>query len=100
MNWFVGRAGYALFDVWSIVHFCFWVFVGSNTWALKIPRWPTVLACMCLALLWEVFERHAEEKWPELWLTPESWWNAWVSDPLTCVLGLTFVWYALDNWRV
>ena len=36
----------------------------------------------------------------EVW-TPvcayESWWNSWVSDPLTCVLGVLLIWTLLDR---
>jgi len=101
MGWFFGgRTGYAFFDVWAIVHFCFWVFAGSCLWGFKASR-PLMLAgCMVVALLWEVFEKYAEKKWPQMWLNPESWWNSWVSDPLMCILGVLFIWYALDNWRV
>ena len=101
MNWFFGgRTGYAFLDVWAIVHFCFWVFAGSCLWGLKTGR-PILLAgCLVVALLWEVFEKYAEKQWPTKWLNPESWWNSWVSDPLMCVLGCLFIWYALDHWRV
>jgi len=99
MSWFIGRAGYALFDVWSIVHFCFWVFIGSNTWAIRADRNIAMGVCLGLAFVWEIFEKFAEKKWPNLWLTPESFWNSWISDPLTCVVGLLFIWHALDNWR-
>lgn len=101
MTWLIGgRTGYAFFDVWSIVHFCFWVFFGSGFWSMKTNRPLTMALCMLLAYMWEVFERYAEKRWPDLWLNPESWWNAYLSDPLTCVLGVGFVWYALDHWRV
>ena len=101
MGWFIGgRTGYAFLDVWSIVHFCFWVYAGSVLWPLQKPRPLMLAACLVLAFAWEIFERFAEKKWPKLWLNPESWWNAWISDPLMCVLGVLFVWYALDHWRV
>lgn len=98
-SWLVGRAGYAFFDVWSIVHFCFWVYVGSGVWSLHKSRPLMMGLCLVGAFAWEVFERYAEKKWPNLWLNPESWWNSWLSDPLMCVLGVLFIWYALDHWR-
>lgn len=103
MKWLWGKTGYSLIDVWSIVHLGFWLYFGSLCWSfqhLLKSRWVSFSLCMALALAWEIFERVAEKKWPHLWLTPESWWNAWVSDPLTCVVGVFFIWYALDHWRV
>lgn len=99
MDWFVGRTGYSLFDVWSIVHFCFWVVIGSGLWALKWRGGDYILGCLTVALAWEAFERYAEDRWPEFWLNPESWWNAWVSDVAMCPLGIWFITYALDHWR-
>lgn len=96
------RTGKTLIDVWTIFHLAFWVFMGSNFWAVQryIDRPRAMLAGLCGAYLWELFERYAERKWPNVWLTPESLVNSYVSDPLTCVLGMLFAWYALDNWRV
>jgi len=100
MNWFFPiRTGKTFFDVWTIVHVCFWVYFGSLTWSLRLGRWKAMFLCISLALVWEVFERIMEPRRPDLWLTPESWLNAWVSDPITCVVGVLFIWYALDNWR-
>lgn len=100
MGWFWGKTGYAFFDVWSIVHFAFWVFAGSLPWGMKMSRPLAMGLCLLGAYAWEVAERFAEKKWPQYWLNPESWWNSWVSDPLMCVFGVLFVWYALDHWRV
>ena len=108
MSWLWGHTGRSFIDVWSIFHVAFWVFFGSVLWskqnaavtAGKPSRRSLHLAgCMGAALLWEVFEKYAEKKWPTMWLTPESWYNSWVSDPLTCVLGVLFALYALDHWR-
>jgi hypothetical protein len=33
-------------------------------------------------------------------LHPESFANAYVSDPLTSVLGVLFSYYVLEHWRV
>jgi len=106
--WFFGKTGYSFVDVWSIVHVAFWVYTGSLVWsfqeaqpeesALK-SRYLGMAACMLGAIAWEVFEFFMAPKHPKLWMSTESWWNAWVSDPLTCVWGVLFIWYALDNWR-
>lgn len=100
MDWLYPiRTGRTFLDVWTIVHVCFWVYFGSLTWSFQLNRWFSMGLCLALAFAWEVFERIMEPKKPEIWLTPESWLNAWVSDPLTCVVGVLFIWYALDNWR-
>jgi hypothetical protein len=100
MRWLIGPTGRAFFDVWSIAHFAFWVFIGSALWGLRVPRLYMLLACLAVAYAWEVFERFAEPRWPQLWLNPESWRNSWLSDPLMCILGLLFMWHALDHWRM
>lgn len=98
-QWLVGVTGTSMFDVWTIVHTCFWVFIGSCLWSLGVDRAAATVACVAVAYAWEAFERLAEELWPHLWLTPESWLNSYVSDPITCVVGLLFIWHALDSWR-
>lgn len=95
----IGAAGKAAIDIWTLVHLSFWIFIGSCIWAVKADRWLSIMICMGLALSWEAFERVAEKQWPRLWLSPESWINAWVTDPLTCLVGMGFIFYALDNWR-
>lgn len=107
------HTGVSFFDIWSIAHFAFWIFVGSMLWSFQ-PRQLTtpvlvrinmvlkgfqLVGCLTIAYGWEVFERFAEEHWPQFWLNPEVWYNSWISDPLTCVLGILFMWYALDHWR-
>lgn len=93
------KTGRTIIDVWTIVHVCFWVYFGSITWSFQWNRWYSMLGCLALAFGWEAFERIMEPKKPDIWLTPESWANAYVSDPLTCIVGVLFIWYALDNWR-
>lgn len=75
--------------------------MGSNFWAFGkfISREQSMLLGLALSYAWEFFERYSERKWPHIWLTPESFVNSYISDPLTCVIGLLFAWYALDNWR-
>lgn len=99
MRWLIGKTGYSFFDVWTLVHLAFWFFAGSLVWSSKMNRLNGVVSCVVVALLWEVFERYAEKRWPTLWLNPESWWNSWLSDPLTCVVGVLAACYALDHWR-
>jgi len=98
MGWILPITGYSFFDVWTLAHLAFWTFVGSSLWGLKINKWVALFWCMLLAFLWEGFEEfYAFRLWPDKWLDPESWWNSWISDPLTCVVGLLGVWYLLDH---
>lgn len=124
MDWLYGKTGFSLLDVWALVHFCFWVFAGSCVWALdKKIRWGYMrllcfFGCLALALIWEGLEAFLAPRFPTLWgdwftyerckylgsCTPyhpgcsfESWWNSWVSDPLTCVLGVLLIWTLLDR---
>jgi hypothetical protein len=94
------RTGKTFVDVWAVVHLSFWIFMGSCFWAVKIPRGWALLLGLVLAFGWEVFERFAEKRWPNLWLNPESWVNAYISDPMTCVIGVLGIYWALDRWGV
>ena len=97
MNWFIGTTGHSFFDVWSIAHLAFWVFVGSTLWALHV-RCSIALVCgLMVAYAWELFEHIMAPLHPEIWRDPESWWNAWLSDPLMCVVGVFGIWWALDH---
>jgi hypothetical protein len=90
--------GIALIDVWTGPHLGFWVYVGSTLWGLKILKSKAVFGCMLGAVAWELFEHFiAFPLWPERWQDPESWVNAWVSDPLTCVIGVLGMYWLLDN---
>ena len=93
------RTGQTFIDVWTIFHLAFWVFMGSTLWAVKMPLPNALLGGVAAAYCWELFERYAEQRWPTIWLNPESWLNSYVSDPLTCVVGVAFAFYALENWR-
>jgi len=99
VNWLVGGAGYAFFDYWSMAHVSFWFVIGSTIAAAKLNRMIFGMLCMSIALMWEVFEKFAEKKWPEVWMSPESWWNSWLSDPLTVVVGLGVAFIGFDRWR-
>lgn len=126
MDVLFGHSGFSFFDVWAFVHFCFWVFIGSCVWACeKKVRWgywriTSFFACLALAFGWEVLERVLAVRMPgswgdwffykgskylglcETWVPEcqfESWWNSYVSDPLTCVVGVIFIWVLLDVRR-
>lgn len=93
------ETGKGFFDVWFIMHLSFWIYMGSCLWSFRIPLPNALLGSVCIAYCWELFERYAEPRWPHIWLTPESWVNAYVSDPSTAILGVSFAWYALQRWR-
>lgn len=98
LKWFWPiRTGITFLDYWSLSHFGFWFVVGA-TLATASRGWVAV-CCLAVAFGWEVFERFAEVTWPRVWLSPESWVNSWISDPLMCILGLLVAWYGYDNWR-
>ena len=103
MDWLIGKTGYSFFDVWSVVHFCAWVFFGSCFWGTlhtKPNGYGISLGiCFALSLVWEVIEGRLAPRYPQFWLNPESWWNSWISDPLMCVLGVSLVWLLLSRWR-
>jgi hypothetical protein len=95
------RTGRTFFDVWTIFHLAFWVFMGSNFWNARgyVDKSTALMLGLAASYMWEAFERYAECRWPKLWLSPESWYNSYLSDPMTCVIGILFAWYALENWR-
>jgi len=98
MDWLLPITGYSFCDVWTLAHLAFWVFVGSSLWGLRVNKWVALASCLALAFGWEVFEEFvAFRLWPDRWLDPESWWNSWISDPLTCFVGVLSIWYLLDN---
>jgi hypothetical protein len=124
MDVIYGKSGFSFFDVWALVHFCFWVFFGSCVWAIdKKTKWGytrilSFFACLGLAFGWEGLESflapRMHERWGDwfiyegstfksectIWMENcrfESWWNSWISDPLTCVVGVVLVWILLDN---
>jgi hypothetical protein len=89
--------GYSFLDWWTLVHFCFWIFIGSTLWAFKLKKSTAVSVCFGVSLAWEIFERQAEKLWPNRWQDPESWFNAWLSDPLTAITGTLLIWWLLDH---
>ena len=98
MSWLIGKTGYSFFDVWSLSHLGFWVFIGSTLWAARVNQVFATLCCLSVAFSWEIFERFAEKQWPTVWLSPESWWNSWLSDPLTCLVGVSGMYFLLNKW--
>jgi hypothetical protein len=97
MTWLGFVTGYSLLDVWTLAHTGFWLFVGSSLWGLKIKAWPAFLSCLAFSLLWEVFEEFVAFRfWSDHWLDPESWWNAWISDPMT-VLAVPAIYWLLNH---
>lgn len=98
MLWLYGKTGYSFIDVWTSVHVAFWIFAGSCLWAVKVNRVLAFLCCLSAAFSWEIFEAFAQREWTDVWLNQESWWNSWVSDPLTCVVGVLAIYIALDKW--
>jgi hypothetical protein len=98
MDWLIGRTGYSLLDYWTLSHAAFWLVAGSTLAALKAPRVISYICCLAGAVLWEVFERFAEHLWPTVWLSPESFMNAWVSDLLS-TLAVLLAFYGFDKWR-
>jgi len=94
----------SFFDVWSIAHLSFWIFIGSCLWPFmkEDSWWPkriiALIICLIFAFGWEIFEKYAEINWPKLWLHRESWINSWISDPLTTIIGVIGMMWALDRW--
>ena len=98
MSWFCCVTGYSLLDVWTLVHLAFWIFMGSNLWALKKPLGLSLVWCMGVAYAWEIFEYFiAFRLWPDRWLDPESWWNSLLTDPLTCLIGVAGIYWLLNH---
>ena len=97
MDWLAPITGYSFFDVWSIVHLAFWIFAGSTLWALCV-KLPVASGCsLAAAYAWELFEHVMAPLHPDVWKDPESWWNAWVSDPVMCVVGVLGIWWLLNH---
>ena len=99
MNWLWPiHTGKTFFDVWSIAHLAYWLFVGSVLWSCRADRSFAFSTCLVLASTWELFERFAERRWPGTWMNPESPLNTF-SDVVMVAVGVLGIWYALDHWR-
>ena len=88
-------------DLWSAIHFCLWSFIGSQVAALKDP--PLRIHWLYTALLgytWEAFEFFASRHWPAAWQGRiEPWYNAWISDMIFNLAGVTFGWFVASYYR-
>jgi hypothetical protein len=89
--------GKSFFDTSSIIHLAFWVFLGSCFAYGRISTLMAMVYMLAIAYTWEIFERFAEVKWPTIWLHPEGWLNAWVSDPLMGVLGVLVAYWLVKK---
>lgn len=99
MRWLIGETGYSFFDEWTLVCLVGWTLVGLIILALQVNRTFAILCCVSVSISWEIVDRIAEKAWPSAWHSPESWWNSWLSDPLTVVIGLGAIFYVFDKWR-
>jgi hypothetical protein len=99
MNWLIGHTGHSFLDYWTLAHLAFWFVVGSTCAAVKVKQGFALLAGLSGAISWEIFEQFASRAWPTVWLSPESWWNSWVSDPLTCVVAMAVAYFGFAKWR-
>ena len=97
MQWLMGVTGKSFFDTSSVIHFAFWIFIGSCVAYAKKPLSYAMAGMFVFAYAWEVFERHAEKKWPQYWLHPESWYNSYISDILMGVLGVWFAYWLVSR---
>lgn len=80
---------------WSIVHFLFWLLVGTIA-AWKMSPHASLGKVLLFSLLgayaWELFELSIS-RIPGLWSLTESSWNRWVSDPLMALLAVPLAWW-------
>lgn len=90
--------GISFIDVWTLPHLAFWIFFGSCLWVIKETRLFALLLSFAIAIGWEAFERIAEKEWPRTWLNTESFVNAWISDPLTAIIGIVIIYKLLDRY--
>lgn len=93
------HTGRTFFDYWTMAHLSFWFLIGSTIAVMKTHRNMSLIMCVAVAYSWEAFERFAEKEWPNIWQSPESWYNSWISDPLTCVVAVLVAFYGYDKWR-
>lgn len=98
MSWLIGKSGASLFDVWFIIHLCFWVVYGAQAQVLGWSRMNSLLVMLGVATVWELFERSAFKWWPEIWKHQESWQNAIVGDVfLAGGLGVLIGYWLAEN---
>jgi len=107
MNWLYSVTGYSFFDYWAIAHFATWVaianhvakFTRNNELLLRLTRKQCFIIGVVLAYVWEIVEAFLAPANPDTWTDPESWWNAWVSDPLTCVVAFVLMYWVADHTK-
>ena len=92
------RTGITFFDYWTLSHAAFWFVYGSTVAANKLNRIGWLLIGLGAAISWEVFEKLAEKKWPDIWQSPESILNSFGSD-LLCVGFAALAYWGFDKWR-
>lgn len=88
-------------DLWSIIHFCFFAFLGSSIAAWKEPPlWIHLLYGVVLSYAWETVEYFLQRRYTEAWSGRiEHWSNAWIGDPLVNLLGVVFGWFVVAYYR-
>ena len=89
--------GKTFFDTSTVIHLAFWIFFGSCFAYSRLAMVRTIAIAVVVALAWEIFERYAELRWPLVWRHPEGWLNAWVSDPLTAIVGVWFAYWLVSK---
>lgn len=89
--------GRTFFDGPSVFHLSFWLFLGSCLAYAKVSLNRAMLGMLAGAFTWEIFERYAEKRWPAFWPHPEVWFNSWVSDPLTGVVGVLLAYWLVRH---
>lgn len=91
--WPIG-IGTTFFDFWTIAHLITWCAVCLWAKPMGASKWKTFWICLGVALVWECFEVfYAFDNLPQLWDHGESWFNSWISDPLTCAVGYWSMWH-------
>lgn len=98
MDWLFGITGRSALDYWTLSHAAFWFVYGSTVAASKLSRVKWLLGGLGVAVAWEVFEKFAEKKWPDVWQSPESLLNSYGSD-LLCVGFAALAYWGFDKWR-
>ena len=97
MNWLYGIRGYSFFDAWTIAHISFWAFIGSCLYAFKVKWEVALLFAISGSFMWEVTEYFLSQEFTQVWLSQESWWNSWISDPLTSLVGVLGMYLLLSK---
>lgn len=79
-----------MIDLWTIVHFATWIFIGSTIEALwPCPWWVHLSYGIAASAVWEAIEYPLQRKYPAKWSNRiESHWNAFLIDPVSNLFGL------------